>query len=346
MKPKDQRRSRVLASLAVMLSFLSSAVLADPPKPSAPTEKLSEGRDLYDEGKYKEAVKAFKEADKLANGSCAECRLRLARSFNKLGAFKDALKNADSALGMTSDKDLLAGANNERGIALVGLGGKDPKTLEQAEKAFRQVLELSGGQVNSARFSLGVTLLRLSRDEEGVALLKEYLERGPSEENEESAKGFIANPVRARKRLVPDFELVTLAGDSLTAEHLRGKALLLDFWGTWCPPCVAAIPSLISLSRREKDEPFVIVSISTDAEEKTLREFVAKNQMAWPQVWDKEQAFTHKWGIHSFPTYVVVSSEGEIIYTISGWGEPIERNLYQQVYSAIRAARKSAKPAG
>ena len=89
----------------------------------------------------------------------------------------------------------------------------------------------------------------------------------------------------------------------------------------------------------------MILSISTDADEKTLREFVAKNQLAWPQVWDKEQAFTRKCGIHSFPTYVLVSPEGEIVYTISGWGEPIERSLNQQVYSAIRAARKSAKPA-
>jgi thioredoxin-like negative regulator of GroEL len=347
MKPRDRRLVRALAGLAAgIVAFLSLAALADPPQPQASTQKLTEGRGLYDAGKYKEAVRAFKEADKLANGSCAECRLRLARSFNKLGAYKEALKSVDSTLELTTDKNILLGAYNERGIAFAGLAAHDPKQLVPAEKAFRQVFEMSDGKINSARFNLGVTLLQMSRDEEGVALLKEYLEKGGETADGEVARKLIANPMRARKRMVPDFELTTLAGDSLTADGLRGKVLLLDFWGTWCPPCVAAVPSLRSMSHRLKDEPFRLVSIDTDPDEKTLRTFVTKNQMDWPQVWDHGEAFTHECNIHSFPTYVLVGSEGEILYVVSGWGTGIERELNKQVQAAIQAAQKSTKPAG
>lgn len=333
-----------MAGLAAILAILlSSPLLADPP---VPTDKLQEGRGQYDAGKYKEAVRTFKEADKLANGSCAECRLWLAKSLDKVGAYKDGLKNVDAVLGMTTNPTILVGAYNERGVALVGLAENDPKKLEPAEQAFRKALELSEGKVNAIRFSLGVTLLQMSRDAEGVAMLKEYLEKGPGAADAEIAKKLIAYPVRARKKIVPDFELTTLSGEYVTAEDLRGKVLLLDFWGTWCPPCVASVPSLRSLSHRLKDDPFRLVSISTDQDEKALREFVAKNQMDWPQVWDQGQAFTRQCGIHSFPTYVLVSPEGEILYITSGWGRDTERYITSRIHAAVKDLQKSAKPAG
>lgn len=346
MKPRNLHRARGLAGLAAgLLALLSSPLLAATPQPTVPTDKLLEGRGLYDAGKYKEAVRSFKEADKLANGSCAECLLWLAKALDKVGAYKEALKNIDSVSGMTTNKTVLIGAANERGVALVGLAANDPQQLEPAEKAFRQALEMSDGAINSIRFSLGVTLLQRSRDEEGVAILKEYLAKGPGAADAEVARKLIANPLRARKRIVPDFELTTLAGDYLTAEDLRGKVLLLDFWGTWCPPCVASVPSLRALSHRLKDDPFRLVSISTDADEKSLREFVAKNHMDWPQVWDERQAFTQQCGIHTFPTYVLVSPEGEILHVASGWGEGTERDLSSRIHAAVRALQKSAKPA-
>jgi peroxiredoxin len=337
-------RNRVLAGLFAAL--LSLPLLADPPQPPVPvTDKLLEGRGLYDTGKYKDAVRTFKEADKLANGSCAECRLWLAKALDKVGAYKDALKNIDAVQAMTTNETILIGATNERGVALVGLAANDPKQLEPAEKAFRQALEMSGGKINSIRFSLGVTLLQMSRDAEGIAILQEYLAKGPAGADAEVAKKLIANPLRARKRIVPDFELTTLAGEYLTAEDLRGKVLLLDFWGTWCPPCVASVPSLRSLSHRLKDDPFQLVSISTDADEKALREFVDKHQMDWPQVWDKGRELSRQCGIRSFPTYVLVSPEGEILHVTSGYGLGTERDLSSRIHAALKDLQRSAKPA-
>lgn len=342
------RLLRVLAGLVVgVLAFASYAVPTELPQLSSEArEKLEQGNDLLEDGKPSEAVKAFKEADKLASGACPDCRLGLARAFNKLGAYKDALKNVDAALGMTQEKNRLILAYNEQGHALLALAGEDPQRLNQAEKAFRQVLEASGGTLNAARFNLGFTLLRLARDEEGVALLKEYLVRDPRAASAEVAKDLIANPLRARKRLLPDLELVTMAGDYLTSEDLQGKVLLLDFWATWCAPCVASVGGLRSLSRRYEGDPFALVSVSTDSDEAVLREFIAKEKMTWPQVWDKDQKVTRKCGVEAFPTYVLVNPEGEIVYVVKGWGEGIETELGIKVSWAVRAAKKSAKQAG
>jgi peroxiredoxin len=341
-----RRPGHTLAGLvAGLLVLLSSPLLADPPQAPIPTDKLQEGRGQYDAGKYKEAVRTFKEADKLTNGSCAECRLWLAKALDKVGAYKDGLKNVDAILGMTTNPTILVGAYNERGVILVGLAANNPKQLKPAEEAFRKALELSEGKVNAIRFSLGVTLLQMSRDDEGVAMLKEYLAKGPGAADAEVARKLVANPLQARKKIV-HFELTTLTGEHLTAEDLRGKVLLLDFWGTWCPPCVASVPSLRSLSHRLKDDPFRLISISTDQDEKALWEFIAKKQMDWPQVWDQGQAFTRQCGIHSFPTYVLVSPEGEILHVGSGWGEGTEREITSRIRAALRDLQRSAKPAG
>jgi peroxiredoxin len=338
---------RTLARCTVALLALASLAAAEPRQPPpAHAEKLEEAQDLLAEGKHSEAVKAFKEADKLAGGSCVECRLGLARAFNEMDAYKEALKHAEAVLGMTSERTHLIHAHNERGVALVEMAGGDPKQLAEAEKAFRQVLELSEGKVNSVRYSLGVTLLKLSRDEEGVALLKEYLQRDPNPANVEVAKDLIANPLRARKRLVPEFEAATLAGDYLTSEDVKGKVLLVDFWGTWCAPCVAAVPSLRLMSRRMEKDPFVLLSVSTDSDKATLTEFIAKHQMSWPQVWDERHELSRKFQVEGYPTYMLVDHEGEIVYVVRGWGEGIERDLSMKISSAIRAAKKSAKQGG
>ncbi|HWN44302.1 MAG TPA: redoxin domain-containing protein [Thermoanaerobaculia bacterium] len=335
------QRHRLLFLL--LLAPLALPAQGQAPPPPAWQETLDEGKDLLQESKPSEAVKAFRQADKMAGGSCVECQLGLAAAFNQLSAFKETLKSTDAVLKLTAETADLIRAHHLRGLALYALAGDDMAKLKQAEESFRRVLELSRGEANTARFNLGLTLLKQSRDAEGVAVLKEYVEKEPDAKDAKVALGFIENPLRSRKRIVPDFELATLQGEYFTAEDLKGKVILLDFWGTWCAPCVEAVPSLRTLSRRMKDDPFVLLSISTDQDEAVLREFIAKNKMDWPQVWDKDHDFSDECQISHYPSYLLVSHEGEIVYLTSGWGEGIERDLLQKVAGAVRAAKKSAK---
>jgi thiol-disulfide isomerase/thioredoxin len=319
--------------------------LAAPDKPalSPQGEKLEEVRILFQQEKYKEGVKLLKEAAKLGEGPCVECELGMANAFNKMTAHREALKHVDEVLKSTTEKTLLSRAYNEQGVAFLALSGGEPERLAQAEKAFRKVLELGAGNVNPTRFNLGYTLLKQGRDTEGVALLKEYLQNDPAAISAEEAKEFIANPLRARKRFAHDFELVTLAGGYMTSEELRGKVVLLDFWGTWCPPCRAAIPDLRIMSRRMEKDPFVMISVSNDSDQEVLRKFVAENKMTWPQVWDGKNEMVRRWKIDSFPSYLLISHEGEILYTTRGWGPGIERDLNLRILEALRDAKRAQK---
>lgn len=143
-----------------------------------------------------------------------------------------------------------------------------------------------------------------------------------------------------------DFAVKTLDGKLLSSRSLLGKVVLLDFWGTWCPPCVSAVPSLRDLSRDMKGEPFVLVSIAVEEDDGPVRQFVKKNRMDWPQVWDGNASFARQSGISRFPTYVLVSHDGKVLNTVVGTSRGVERRLRAQVETAIEAAKKAGPPAG
>ena len=74
------------------------------------------------------------------------------------------------------------------------------------------------------------------------------------------------------RKAAPEFSLKDSNGQTVHLADYKGKVVLLDFWGTWCPPCVSAVPWLRDLQRHHAKEPFVIVGISSDSDEGLLRE--------------------------------------------------------------------------
>jgi len=109
-----------------------------------------------------------------------------------------------------------------------------------------------------------------------------------------------------------------VTGSEVSIKGLKGKVVVLDFWATWCGPCVAEMPTMKKLYSEYKDKGVEFIGVSLDEKAgglDKLKEFVAKEGITWPQYyqgdgWNSE--FSRSWGINSIPAVFVVDQEGNI----------------------------------
>jgi tetratricopeptide (TPR) repeat protein len=339
------RRALALA-LALASSSAEGALAGDSAAAGSPqaAQRLQAGTEFLRQNKSAEAIKEFKAADQASVNACAPCQLGLAKAYNGAGDTKSALKSLNAVLRSTDDPKILSVAWNERGSALVDSAKGDEKKLAEAEAAFGKAVELNGSV--TAQFNRGFTLLRLGRDDEGIALLHDFLQAHPDSPNAREAQDLVSNPLRARKRLLPNLDLVTLTGERFSIDELRGKVVLVDVWGTWCEPCRMGVPGLRSLYRRFVNAPFLLIGIADDPDRAKLETFIEENQITWPQVPDGDRTITAPLGIAAYPTYLLLAPDGEIVYSATGWSPQDERELARRVTTAVTAAAKSAKSSG
>jgi thiol-disulfide isomerase/thioredoxin len=144
--------------------------------------------------------------------------------------------------------------------------------------------------------------------------------------------------------LAPEVLLETLDGDRIDVAQLKGRVVMLDFWATWCAPCLAAVPALKRLSQGLSGRSFTMVSISGDRKGGRLREFVTNHELGWTQCWDGNGEAQRLFGVRGFPTYVVLDRSGRIRYLDAGWNRRIERELSRQIEQALADARGPASP--
>jgi peroxiredoxin len=111
----------------------------------------------------------------------------------------------------------------------------------------------------------------------------------------------------------PDFDEKDLAGKPLSIASLKGKVVLIDFWATWCGPCVAELPNVLEAYEKHHADGFEIIGISLDRDRQKLETFVKQKKMTWPQYFDEKGALAQQYGVESIPTTYLLDGEGKII---------------------------------
>lgn len=97
-----------------------------------------------------------------------------------------------------------------------------------------------------------------------------------------------------------------------TLESFKGKVVVIDFWGVWCPPCRAAIPHLIELYEEHKDDGLVVIGVHTSRDAEKMAEFVADKEIPYPVASDVEGATVAKLKVDGYPDYYLIDRSGKI----------------------------------
>lgn len=116
---------------------------------------------------------------------------------------------------------------------------------------------------------------------------------------------------------MPPFKAKTLGGQDFSTADLKGKVVLLDFWASWCGPCIVEMPNIKRLHEQWADKGLVIIGINLDDDPRVLQDFVKQNDMPWMHIHNGQhprgQDIAAKYAINPIPNGILIGRDGKII---------------------------------
>ena len=109
-----------------------------------------------------------------------------------------------------------------------------------------------------------------------------------------------------------DFQVTDLRGETLSLTQYRGQVVLLDFWATWCGPCIAEMPNVKATYTKYKNQKFEIIGISLDNSTVPLEAYIASEGITWRQYWDSGGRISNMYNVRAIPSTFLIDGEGVI----------------------------------
>lgn len=146
-----------------------------------------------------------------------------------------------------------------------------------------------------------------------VAASVYLLSSGSSRPPREAVKSVVAGD------LAPDFQLEDTQGNKVSLSDLRGKVVLVNFWATWCPPCIEEMPSMETLNKAMAGYDFVMLAINTEENGRnTVADFLKKTPYTFPVLYDDKGVVQKRYGVFKFPESFIVGKDGIVAEKIIG----------------------------
>jgi thiol-disulfide isomerase/thioredoxin len=125
----------------------------------------------------------------------------------------------------------------------------------------------------------------------------------------------------------PPLALKTLAGDHVDLARLRGRVVLVNFWATWCAPCVEEMPALARLRQRLAPRGFEVIAVNQGEMPQRVNAFVSRTGLDLPILMDRDKEAARAWRVRALPTTFLVDAGGRIRFHAEGeidTGEALE----------------------
>lgn len=112
---------------------------------------------------------------------------------------------------------------------------------------------------------------------------------------------------------------LTCSADTLDLGQYRGKVVYMDFWATWCHPCLKSFPWMAEMETKFSGKNFVIVTVNVDTDTKAAHEFLKKHPLKGQTVFDTGNAIARQFDIRAMPTSFIFNAKGEMVEKYSGF---------------------------
>ncbi len=274
-------------------------------------QALDNGNLLLRQGRIDDAVNEFRRAAKLQDEKCAECFQRIGQVYLQLRRLKEAAVAFRQAADLEPPNE--AEMYNILGVALYLQNEKE--SFEDAVVALQKAIELSKGKVVKAYYNLGFALIKSGKEQEGIDVLKKFLELDPGATEVSQARAVIANLNMVDAKVAPSFSVKSHVGEELSLEKFRGKVVLLDFWASWCLPCRIDMPEVKKIWKQYGGDRFAIIGINLDSSRPPFEAYMKEEGITWLQYYDGlgwGNKISRLYGVYSIPQTVLIDQEGVI----------------------------------
>ena len=115
------------------------------------------------------------------------------------------------------------------------------------------------------------------------------------------------------------------AGHKITLSQFRGQVVVLNFWATWCPPCIEEMPSLMQMQQKMKAKGVTVLAVSVDEDENTYQQFLKQQNVDLLTVRDAQQKSNALYGTFKFPETYIIDRNGIVRRKFIGpvdWNQP------------------------